>query len=392
MRYIFIKAFSKLKFALHYVLMIAVIFGGLKTYTAYAQDESNVSTEERNADECFEAKDKACLDELFSDVIRQPSDNKKKAAYLLGLLHLKDGEEEAAKDMFFQSITFGGPENQKASVENLIEIYERDNVEFDSVECGFIEEEDCFQRIIEGDDDKAARGAQYLLGQRLYSTDPKRAFDLFSAAAKAGHKSANCELPKFYTDDGEDGVSMNYHKSITYSLECTFKQPFKKFDKKYFSKYEKKKNHKAYAHSEGGFYSYSSGITSPEIAATLALEYCKTNKFRKPDSPACKVLNVDGIWVKEPIFGELTGKVKSVDDLVTFSARKSYQNKYSKKDNPKVFAQSATGAWQWKSKDSSDLTLDDLKEKALELCNDNWRIRTGHACRLVNINGEWLDR
>jgi len=382
------------KFAINRLLTLAALplLGGLiMSSPTFAQDVAETEkVEERNADECFKAKDKACLDELFSDVIRNPSDNKKKAAYLLGVLHMEDGNAEAAKDNFVMSLMFSGTHDEK-SVLHLKDLYEGGKVEFDTTECLVIEEDACFQRIIDGDDVKKSRAAQYHLGTRLYETDPKRSFELLKGAVEAGHKTAVCELQKFYADDGDDGVPMDYHKSVNLGFECLFNPPFKKFNKDYFAKYEKKSDHKAYAHSEGGFSAYASGISSPEMAATLAVEYCKTSNYRKPDSPECKVINVDDRWIKDPGFAELIETVNGVDDLITTKAVTSYEEEYMQEANPKVFVQSAAGAWTWRSRGGANLTLEELKTKSLASCNSQWMSKTGHKCKVVNVNGEWVD-
>jgi len=126
---------------------------------------------------------------------------------------------------------------EEETLKQLNKLYESGKVEFETTDCLTIENDDCFKRIIDGDDPIKKRNAQYLLGQKILKEDPKRAFQLFTSAVDAGHRSAECELAQFYVDDGLE-TPMDYHQSVIYGLECLGGRPFKKFNKKYFAKYE----------------------------------------------------------------------------------------------------------------------------------------------------------
>ena len=61
--------------------------------------------ETRSAQDCYEQSDQSCLKEMFADIVDNPSEEKSKAIYLLGLLQVAEGEDlEGAKDQFVMAL------------------------------------------------------------------------------------------------------------------------------------------------------------------------------------------------------------------------------------------------------------------------------------------------
>lgn len=377
------------------ILSSAAILTLILSTSTFDQDlhAEEKTSQTKTAEECYKEKDQACLKKLFSTILKKRTKDKEKAIYLLGLLQLKDGKDlTAAKDTFIKTLMFGGKDHGAAAIKELNKLYKSGKVEFKTTDCLVIKNEACFYHIINGNNPEAARNARYLLGKRIYETDPKRSFKLLKEATDAGHQSAECELAQFYTDNEEkDGIPMDYHQSITYGIKCLFKPPFKKFDRKHFSKYQKKEGNKAYVKRSSGYANFIYSRTSPDIAARTALKICEAFSTGKSKEDQCKVINVNGKWVKNPKMADFNKLPNGIKILVSNSAKKSYLNKYSKAENPKAFAQSPIGAWHWYTKTDTGLSLEKLKEKALKSCNKvNTVIKTKQSCKLVNVNGQWV--
>ena len=384
-----VKALSVSSAAILSFLISSVVF-----VSSLSAEEKVVQT--KTADACYKEKDEVCLERMFSDIIKKRTEEKEKALYLLGLLRVEDGKNlVSAKELFSMLLVFGGDVYKEASIKQLKKLYEGSKVEFDTLECAAIESEACFNRIINGTNPHKAMNARYVLGKAIYKTDPRRSYKLLRSAADAGHLSARCELAAFYADDEvKDGIPMDYHQSVTYRLGCMgpVKPPFKRFNKKHFAKYDSKKAHKAYAHRATGYATFVQDRTSAEIAARTALELCKVLSKDRDGGSECKVINVNGKWVKDPVLANFEKSLGGVKSLVSYSALNAYKTKYSRANNPKVFVQSPIGPWQWYAKGNSGLSLEKLKAKALRVCNQHKAvIKTKLSCKLVNINGEWVN-
>ncbi len=346
--------------------------------------------ETRSAQDCYEQSDQRCLKEMFADIVDNPSEEKSKAIYLLGQLKMAEGEDlEGAKDQFVMALMFADGYEDEA-LEKLNMLHEGGKVEFATADCTLIKNEDCFHRIIAGDDPVKIRNAQYLLGKRILEKDPVKALELFSSAIQGGHGSAQCELAQFYKDD-ELSVPADYQKYINESLDCPFQHPFKKFNEKHYDKYKVKKDHKAYALADTGYAYFIDGKSDPGYAATLVKKYCEINVKKKSDGFQCNVINVDGLWVKDAHFKPLPEKFTGVDDLINNDAQKAFQGPYSKNQTTKVFVQSITGNWSWQAKGNSEITLEALTTKALKNCDRYYKEKLDNRCVVVNVNGKWVD-
>ncbi len=366
------------------VFAISGLFVAVSSAHSLAQ---SLSATNQSPQACFEQRNEACLEAIYADLVSNPSDEKFEALYLHGNIKLENEDYEGAKDLFMMGSAFGG--DKAVLTKALLGLYEQGKASFDPAECVTIGSESCLNSSIDGDDPVDSRNAQYLLGGLIHKEDPKRALSLFESAAEAGHRTAICEMQKLYAT-GAVGLEADYDKSVRYGLDCTFSPPFKRFDQKYFSKYEKKKDHRAFAHADDGFSIYAAGITSPELAASLAHLYCQKNKKRKPNASPCKVINVDGTFVETADLRKLPETANGIEDLIAISAQDSYVKKYLKESDPKVFVQSASGAWSWRSRGSSDNDLEKVQQDALAACGKQWQAKFGFACKVVNINGDWV--
>lgn len=360
---------------------------------AFSQDETpetQSAPESRTADECFAQGDEACLEEIYSTIVTESTPEKSKAVYLLGKLKLDKGEDlEGAKDQFMMTLMFGEGFEEQA-LKEIVGMYESGAVEFETTDCLAIKDNACFEKIIAGDDPIKTRNAQYLLAKKIVEENPRRALELYTASAEAGHGTSGCKLAQFYADDGMD-TPKDYHKSKSLEMACYGKRPFKKFNKKHFTKYAAQPDHKAYAYAENGYGHYVKGITNPGWAATLAMKYCETYAKKRSGNPECSVVNVDGTWVEDAKLIPVPDAFASADDLITLNAKKSYLDKYVKDKTDKIFVQSSTGAWTWKTKGTKDVSLEQLKAQALESCNKNFKEELENRCKVVNINGKWVN-
>jgi len=344
--------------------------------------------QERTPNSCYNNQDRTCLEEIFADILAKPSPEKTRAMYLLGRLRQEAGEAEGAKDSFMMALGFGADDEMQQALNALY--VSNPNVFTDPTDCLAIESEACFENIIENGQGDTVRNAQFLFGSMLIKEQPSRSAELLHLAHVAGHRTAACPLQELYAKGAEE-FEANYDKSVTYGLECLFQPPFKKFDAKYFAKYEKKSGNKAYAMADNGVAWYAEGITDPDIAARLAKEYCDTSPHRRPGDPECRVINVNGTWVKDFKLIEIPDFSGSVEGLISVDGQQSYNNKYAKETGLKVFAQSKGGAWNWRSSSDADMTIESLTEDVLKRCNQYWSKRLGYPCKVVNINGSWVD-
>ena len=354
---------------------------------------SSLLAEQSQADACFDARDTACLEELFSDIVSNPTPEKSRAIYLLGQLQEETGEFSAAQDTYMMSIGFGGGDEPQQALLDLFNA--QPQVFTDPSSCLQIKSEACFSAIINQGPSESAVDAQFLLGSLLVSSenenaDPVRGVRFLEAAAEGGNETAPCLLHETY-QTGLDGLATNYDKSIQFGLQCKFVDPFPNLDEEHFEEYEDQDGHRAFALGETGWSFFSEGVANPEVAARLALEFCNTSPHRRSGTDDCRLINIDGTWVDNPEVPALSAFSGGVDGLITMAARDAYQDDYSGRSDRRVFVQSQNGSWGWKSAGSSDTTIDELTEKALSRCNSSWRNRLAYPCEVINVNGEWVE-
>ena len=346
------------------------------------------TSEEHSPDDCYKNKDNTCLEESFADSATNPSPEKTRAMYLLGLLKQEAGETEGAKEAYMMALGFGATDEVQQA---LNELYATNPNAFTKpTDCLAVESEVCFKSIIENGQGNTVRNAQFLLAGLLMNEQPSRSAELLESAYAAGHRTAACSLQELY-GKGAGTLDANYDKSVTYGLDCAFQPPFRNLDKKHFAKYQRQSDNKAYALADNGIAWYVEGISDPAIAARLAKEYCDTSPQRRSNDPECSVVNVNGTWVKDPKLSQIPDFTGSVDDLISVKAQESYKTNYVKDTGLKVFAQSKDGSWNWRSSKDPEKSIESLTEDVLKKCGQNWRKRLGYPCKVVNINGDWVN-
>ena len=67
--------------------------------------------------------------------------------------------------------------------------------------------------------------------------------------------------------------------------------------KSYETKYKEAENHKAFAQSETGSWTWKKNMTTKEYAIKAALIGCQLNNKKHEEKYPCKIINVDGSWI-----------------------------------------------------------------------------------------------
>jgi len=79
-----------------------------------------------------------------------------------------------------------------------------------------------------------------------------------------------------------------------------------------------------------------------------------------------------------------------IESIISNKALSSYKGQYSKATSHKAFAQSKSGAWNWKSNRTSK---EHAINSALISCQaNNTKYEERHPCRVINIDGEWVNK
>jgi len=99
-----------------------------------------------------------------------------------------------------------------------------------------------------------------------------------------------------------------------------------------------------------------------------------------------EVLNDEPVAIVEKEVSKL--EPFSIDSIITNQALKSYENEYLKATSHKAFAQSESGAWNWKSNRTSEKHA---IESALISCQvNNKKSESLYPCKVINVDGEWF--
>lgn len=78
-----------------------------------------------------------------------------------------------------------------------------------------------------------------------------------------------------------------------------------------------------------------------------------------------------------------------VGSIISNKALESFNEKYLPANENKAFAQSLSGAWDWRSNRTS---VDHAKTSALVGCQrNNEQSEDLYPCRIINVNGEWVE-
>ena len=84
-----------------------------------------------------------------------------------------------------------------------------------------------------------------------------------------------------------------------------------------------------------------------------------------------------------------TNDKKGIESLITNQALKSFKNDYSKASKHKAFAQSVSGSWNWKSNRTSKEHA--IKSALIGCQRNNKKSEDIYPCKVININGKWLN-
>jgi hypothetical protein len=77
------------------------------------------------------------------------------------------------------------------------------------------------------------------------------------------------------------------------------------------------------------------------------------------------------------------------ESIIRNDALSSYNEGYIKASKNKAFAQSLSGAWGWRSNRTS---AQHAKTSALIVCEkNNIRYQSLYPCKIVNLNGNWMN-
>ena len=81
---------------------------------------------------------------------------------------------------------------------------------------------------------------------------------------------------------------------------------------------------------------------------------------------------------------------KGIESLMSNKALESFKTDYAKASKHKAFAQSASGSWNWKSNRTSK---EHAITSALIGCQrNNKKSEDLYPCKVINIDGEWLNK
>ena len=77
-----------------------------------------------------------------------------------------------------------------------------------------------------------------------------------------------------------------------------------------------------------------------------------------------------------------------IESIITNQALKSFNTEYAKATKNKAFAQSASGAWNWKSNRTS---VEHAKTSALIGCQrNNKKSEALYPCEVIHLNDDWI--
>jgi hypothetical protein len=90
----------------------------------------------------------------------------------------------------------------------------------------------------------------------------------------------------------------------------------------------------------------------------------------------------------EPNIKIYSNNQSGIESIITNQALKSFNTEYAKATKNKAFAQSASGAWNWKSNRTS---IEHAKNSALIGCQRNNKKSEGsYPCKVINLNDNWI--
>jgi len=116
------------------------------------------------------------------------------------------------------------------------------------------------------------------------------------------------------------------------------------------------------------------------VIAVASLTGCATHSDISPT----RTIQSNGLE-----FIEYTNNKTGIDSLITNQAVKSFKTDYQKAPSNKAFAQSVSGAWNWKSNRSS---VEHARTSALVGCQrNNKKSEDIYPCKVIHVNDEWVE-
>jgi len=80
---------------------------------------------------------------------------------------------------------------------------------------------------------------------------------------------------------------------------------------------------------------------------------------------------------------------KGIESLITNQSLKSFNTDYTMASAHKAFAQSVSGAWNWKSNRTSKEHA--IKSALIGCQRNNKKSEDMYPCKIINIDGKWLN-
>lgn len=91
----------------------------------------------------------------------------------------------------------------------------------------------------------------------------------------------------------------------------------------------------------------------------------------------------------EPRFKLYSSNKSGIESIITNEALKSFKTGYANAKENKAFAQSASGAWNWKSNRTS---IEHAQNSALIGCQrNNKKSEDLYPCKVIHLNDNWIE-
>lgn len=183
-------------------LIHGLLASALLSFTAEAFSEASDSKN------CFEKKDKVCLETISEKPSTDYTPEEFDAVYFLGLLHMNDKEYKAAKSQFKWGSSLG---DKVRNIEKMTELFKGRHIEFSVDDCHAIRlgvtvdmdlysmAEECYLSAAKNRP-KTAKSAYYSTAAMYKDADPTRAEQYLIKAAELRHMTSICLLELAYTE------------------------------------------------------------------------------------------------------------------------------------------------------------------------------------------------
>lgn len=120
-------------------------------------------------------------------------------------------------------------------------------------------------------------------------------------------------------------------------------------------------------------------------ALAILLSGCTPTETHEPKEEVVIPEAVEPVEVETKV-----EKIISIESIITHQALMSYKGKYLKASTHKAFAQSESGAWNWKSNRTSK---EHAINSALISCQaNNKKHEKMYPCKVISVDGEWANK